>query len=315
MPAEFVVDFKEYGLEIVDPSTASLDKLKELGEKIVNCFKTNGFCYLKNHGVNEELLKDYMKVSRDFFDKPVEFKAKYPLGQDYSFGWVQVGREKPNPDRSVGDLHEAFNSLPINDTNWPPVDNFEMLSKQLFKAYKQLAFRFFDVLSLGLGLPIDFMRNAHKKLGQTGNGSVIRTIYYPPIQPDNIQAQDQVRLGEHADWSMLTFDFQDSNGGLEVKNPQGEFISADPLPGTVLVIVGELLQRLTSDMLTATVHRILIPKEESRRRVYRQASIFFIHSDDDYVVKCIDGSDKYDPISAIDYNAYRANVATKQNYK
>ena len=314
MSNELVVDFQEYGLEIVDSSIASPEKLKELGDKIVHCFKTYGFCYLKNHGVDEELLKDYMEVSREFFDKPPEFKANYPLRQDYKFGWVQLGREKPNPDRSVGDLHEAFNYLPINDTDWPPVDNFEVLSKQLFAAYKQLAFRFFDVLSLGLGLPKDFMRNAHKKLGQTGNGSVIRTIYYPPVQPDNIMAQDQVRLGEHADWGVLTFDFEDSAGGLEVKNPQGKFVSADTPPGAVLVIVGQLLQRWTSDMLIAPVHRILIPKEESRRRVYRQASIFFLNSDDDYVVKCLDGSDKYNPILTADYHAYKADVATKQNY-
>ena len=83
MSNDFLVDFQEYGLEVENTFTVSKDTVKALGDKVVNAFKNYGFCYLKNHGVDEELLKDYMDVSRAFFEKPTECKAKYPLRYDY----------------------------------------------------------------------------------------------------------------------------------------------------------------------------------------------------------------------------------------
>lgn len=308
MSKEFVIDFHDYGLEVVDPSTVSHDKVQLLGDKIVQAFKTYGYCYLENHGVDDVLLKEYMKVSRVFFEKPAEFKGKYPMGLDYRFGWVQLETEKLNEDRSAGDLHECFNYSPTYDDNWPPVDNFEMLNKQMLEANKELAYRFCDALSLGLGLPIDFMRNAHKLIGHKGNSSAMRTIYYPPIQPDVIKAPDQARLGEHTDWGTVAFNFQDKVGGLEVKNPNGEFVPVDPIPGTVLVTISILLQHWTADSLIGSVHRILVPKDESRRKAVRQAAIFFLQPDDDCLIQCLDGSDKYEPILSRNYISYRAKT-------
>jgi isopenicillin N synthase-like dioxygenase len=34
------------------------------------------------------------------------------------------------------------------------------------------------------------------------------------------------------------------------------------IPGTILVVAGNLLQRLTADSITAVVHRVLILEEE-----------------------------------------------------
>lgn len=311
MSDAFVVDFQDYGLEVADPSTVSQDKIKALGDSIVHVFKTYGFCYIKNHGISEKLLKEYMEVSRVFFEKPTEFKEKYPMGRDFRFGWTQLERAKLNEDRSAGDLHEAFNYEPTYDDAWPPVENFEKLSKEVFAVGKELAYRFCDVLSLGLGLPIDFMRNAHKLIGQRGNSSEAKTLYYPRIQPDLIKAQDQVRLGEHIDWGTVAFNFQDNVGGLEVKNPLGEFVPADPIPGTALVTVSMMLQRWSSNSLLGSTHRILIPKDDFRRKAARQSIIFFLQPDDDYLVKCLDGSDTYEPILPKDFWNYRADKSIK----
>lgn len=313
MSHDFLVDFQEYGLEVENTLTVSQDTVKALGDKVVNAFKNYGFCYLKNHGVDEELLKDYMDVSRAFFEKPTECKEKYPLTYDYRFGYLKLGTEKSNEDRSVGDLHEAFNYSATYDETWPPLDKFESTTKKVFTSGRRFAYRFCDALSLGLGLPIDFMRNAHKLIGQKGNGSILRTIYYPPVKYECLTVHDQVRLGEHVDWGTVTINFQDSVGGLEVKNPQGNFLPTDPIPGTVLVTVGLLLQRWTSDSLTGSVHRILIPKEENCRKAVRQAAIFFLNTDDDYTIKCLHGSEKYAPMLTRDFLSYKAAKATKLN--
>ena len=206
-----------------------------------------------------------------------------------------------NVKRPYADLNEGFNYTPGYEKGWPPVERFEPLAKEFYAASLDLAFRFCDALSLGLDLPIDFMRNAHKLAGKHGgNQTDIRTAYYPAIQDDTAIKPEQVRVGEHIDVSTVTFDFQDNLGGLEIQNSQGEFVQADPIPGTVLVNVGPMLQRLTSDRLVATVHRMLVPEDERRYKA-RQALLLFLNADDDYVVKCIDGSDTYEPIKWSDY--------------
>ena len=136
---------------------------------------------------------------------------------------------------------------------------------------------------------------------------IIRSIYYLPMTPDLKIKPDQVRLGDHVNINTLMFHFQDNIGGLEIQNPHGDFVPVDPVPGGVLVIVGLMLQRWTSDRLKATVHRMLVPTDERRFKA-RQAFLFFLHPDDDFVAKCLDGTDTYEPINIIDYFDYRVRA-------
>ena len=66
---------------------------------------------------------------------------------------------------------------------------------------------------------------------------------------------NQLRCGEHTDYGALTILFQDDAGGLEVRTREGHFIKATPIPGTVVVNIGDLMQRWTSDTLVSTVSR------------------------------------------------------------
>ena len=203
MSASNIVDFHKYGLDVQDISKVDQSSIRSIGKQLVDGFKTHGFCYLKNHGVNETLIKDYRTVSRRFFEQPEVEKEKYPLDARYVFGWVKLERETLNAKRSAGDLHEAFNYTPGYDREWPPVEKFEDLTKEMYSVGKELAYRFCDVLSLGLDLPLDFFRNAHQ-----GHLLEVRSIYYPPITDMAGLAADQVRLGEHTDWGTFAFDFQ-----------------------------------------------------------------------------------------------------------
>lgn len=54
-------------------------------------------------------------------------------------------------------------------------------------------------------------------------------------------------------YSTLTVLFQDDVGGLEVETAKGVFVPATPIPGTVVINIGDLMQRWTSDVLRSTV--------------------------------------------------------------
>ena len=75
--------------------------------------------------------------------------------------------------------------------------------------------------------------------------------------------------------------FQDSLGGLEVRNVDGDWIEAKPIPGAILVNVGDMLECLSGGVYPSTRHRVTVPKEESRRKSSRQSIALFANPDDD----------------------------------
>ena len=85
----------------------------------------------------------------------------------------------------------------------------------------------------------------------------------------------------------------------------GHWVAATPVPGTILLNAGDLLQIWTSGRYPATVHRVLVPREEIRRRSKRQSMAFFVAPDNDVIVSPADGSSKYPPISALEYLTMR----------
>ena len=66
---------------------------------------------------------------------------------------------------------------------------------------------------------------------------------------------------------------------------EGGWIQADPLPGCLLVNVGDLLEAVSGGRYPATRHRVRVPEQELRRRTSRQSIVFFVHPDDE--VACI----------------------------
>lgn len=300
-----VIDFAEYGLNVENTKDVSENTLRSLGDNLKTVFSTIGFCYLKNHGVDMNLVSDFMRISRDFFEQPEDIKRKYAVSTEVKNGWIGFGHEKLNPERQA-DLKESFSYTPSFDlSSWPTVDCFEDQLKKIYDECTRLCYRFLEVLSVGLGLPRDFMANAHKLIGKKGNPTALRSLYYPPVPKDSDIKAGHIRCGEHTDYGTVTFLFQDDIGGLDVKSPGDGYIPASPISGTLLVNIGSLLQRWTSDALIATEHRVLIPEEELRRRTVRQSVVFFVLSDDDFVVRCLDNSEKYEPIKTIDYLNYR----------
>ncbi|XP_060085102.1 uncharacterized protein LOC132564468 [Ylistrum balloti] len=297
-----VVDMSPYGLDVVSEDKVDKQTIRSLADAICRALRDIGFCYIKNHGMPQPMIDRMKAVSKTFFEKPTEYKKSYARPATSNHGWVALERESLNPERP-GDYKEAFNFNPCEETkNWPDVDDFEATIKDFYASGQALSLRIFDLVSLGLDLGDNkFMRNCHALIGQKGNCTAVRSLYYPALPPDKDIKPNQVRCGEHSDYGSLTLLFQDDVGGLEVRNMHGEYIPASPIPGTVLINIGDLMQRWTADYLTATKHRVLIPEEELRRRNSRQSIAFFIHPDDEVMIECLDKSNKYQPITSYDY--------------
>jgi isopenicillin N synthase-like dioxygenase len=123
-------------------------------------------------------------------------------------------------------------------------------------------------------------------------------LRYPELSSHVVHDSNQIRAGSHTDYGTLTLLFQDSVGGLEVKQNNGEYISAIPIEDSIIVNVGDLLQRWTNDRLRSTIHRVICSEKE------RFSIAYFCNPDQETLIKSfgLNGEEKkYEDINAYEY--------------
>merc|ERR1711892_1594899 len=191
----------------------------------------------------------------------------------------------------------GFNEDARFPTNIP---KFKTNLMDLAKRTVELSERLLKCVSLTLGRPENFFTNLHSRVFGENNASALRSLYYPAIQ--GFPPEGLVRCSEHSDYGTFTLLFQDEYPGLEVKLTSGGWVSADPFPGTILVNIGDLLEMWTGGRYPATRHRVIIPEEEIKKSAPRQSIVFFVHPDNQVVVKPVDDSaDDYLAVVALDH--------------
>ena len=106
----------------------------------------------------------------------------------------------------------------------------------------------------------------------TGGDSILRLLHYPPAAFDGAA----IRAGAHEDINAITLLLGAEEAGLEILGRDGHWIEVNPPPGAVVVNIGDMLSRLTNDVLPSTTHRVVNPAPE-RRGVARFSTPFFLH--------------------------------------
>ncbi|XP_006824075.1 uncharacterized protein LOC102801511 [Saccoglossus kowalevskii] len=244
--------------------------------------------------------------SANFFTLPTETKVKYSRPDNSNHGYVAIGSECLSANRP-GDYKESFNYIPLKgeaNTKIFPNEEVPKFSQALTTLYQeciQLINRILEVVGRGLPIedPLLFVK-AHEGLNSEANMSTLRTVWYPPIQDDDLKT-DQIRCGEHVDYGSITLVFQDDKGGLQMACEDGSFIDVKPEKGGVFVNLGYLMERWTSDTLKARVHRVVNPESSEIKKQARQSLICFVNPDKACIIKCVDRSNKYPPITSMDF--------------
>ncbi|MBE9045199.1 isopenicillin N synthase family oxygenase [Pleurocapsales cyanobacterium LEGE 10410] len=265
-----------------------------IAAKIYRACHEIGFMYLKNPGIDSDLITETFKRSQEFFNLTLAEKNQLAWSDKFSNrGYVGVGRERLD-DSKPGDLKEAFNigkeidptrssttqpSLSCN--RWLEEDeSFRDTMLDFFSACNNVAMNLCEAMAIALSLPKSFLADRHDKQDNT-----LRLLHYPPIE--QTPSPEQLRAGEHSDYGSFTFLFQDAVGGLEVRNADGEWIEAPLILGTVLVNTGDLMQRWTNHVFCSTKHRVRIPHEQKAKQS-RYSIAYFCHPNHDTEISCLE---------------------------
>eukprot|EP01092_Planopodium_desertum_P003037 TRINITY_DN15180_c0_g3_i2.p2 TRINITY_DN15180_c0_g3~~TRINITY_DN15180_c0_g3_i2.p2 ORF type:complete len:177 (-),score=51.43 TRINITY_DN15180_c0_g3_i2:166-696(-) len=110
--------------------------------------------------------------------------------------------------------------------------------------------------------------------------SILRPIHYPPITTDDIP---NVRAGAHGDINFITLLVGASAAGLEVQSHDGDWVPFTSDADTIVVNIGDMLQRLTNHVYPSTIHRVVNPPGELARQP-RYSVPFFLHPNPDFLI-------------------------------
>ena len=268
-----------------------------VGAELARAATEVGFLYVRNHGVDAAVVERARGAALEFFRMPEAAKreagtnqyhhgylkpgstkmyddARLDLKESFNWGFERDGACGAASVARSGDGPEVGAS-PRNPADDPPDDSLDNSSANppdnplvgpnvwpaampalrtsvhpWFEAASGCAEDLLRGFALGAGLdPEHFIRLRDRPVSR---GSL---QYYPP-QPDGAE-EDQFGVAPHTDFGVLTVLCQDEVGGLQIRRHTGEWIAMPPIPGTLVVNIGDLLQRWSNRRYRSTVHRVI----------------------------------------------------------
>ncbi|KAI8613337.1 hypothetical protein BC830DRAFT_484310 [Chytriomyces sp. MP71] len=319
-----IIDFSVF----IDPNASASDRSK-VAIDLVAAFTRSGFVYLKNHGIPGDAVQRMFEHSKEFF--ALDEARKEAVAWDNitsNRGYVRVGKEKLSDLDKNGraedikklneispDIKESFcireDSPAISFKNRYPSSEFGRKCDAFFQILKKLNVTVMSALALGLGLDESFFSFSTRK----GGNNTLRLHHYPRVHVSEINEHSR-RCGAHSDYGAITFLFQDSIGGLEVLDEATQkYLQVVPIPNTIVVNIGDLLQRWTNDHMKSNLHRVVKPytMDEDGYLPARYSIAYFCDPDPDAFVEPIqrfvteENPAKYKTVTAWEYLRARRN--------
>jgi len=291
------------------PLTEGRD-LTELAKQLDQACRTIGFFYVEKHGIPEQVLSNVFAATKRYFDLPLAERMAHKMDDRFRRGFMPQGINQ-HPGYAP-DLKESYEvgvdlpldhplvvaELPLHGPNKWPADMpwLREAAEAYFKETWALGERLLKVFAKALGVEERFfLQYCKTPMVQA------RLFHYPPqtTPPD-----EDVGFGvaPHTDYGMITLLSQDPIGGLELRTLGGEWVSAPYIEGTLIINLGDMLERWTNDIYVSNPHRVV-----NRSGKERYSIPMFFNLDFDTPVACLptcqspDNPPKHEPIRSGDY--------------
>lgn len=246
-----------------------------------------GFAGIRNHGIPQSLIDGCYEAFRRFFALPDAVKREYHVeggggARGYTPFMVETAKDSRYPDlkefwhvgREIPRDSKYAADMPPN--LWPAeVPEMHEYGYGLYSALDALGSQVLSALALHIGLPEDWFADKTN----LGN-SILRPIHYPPITTPDVP---NVRAGAHEDINLITLLVGASAAGLEVLSRKGEWVPFTADADTIVVNIGDMLQRYTNHVYPSTTHRVVNPPGDAARQP-RYSTPFFLHPNPDFVI-------------------------------
>jgi isopenicillin N synthase-like dioxygenase len=265
-----------------------------------------GFIVLNPYQFDFRLVDDCYQVFKAFFKLPLATKQQYNIHDGGKRGYVprlqEHAKNSKNPDlkefwhvgREVDATHPLAQEYPNN--LWPnEIANFQQKTYALYQQLDLTALTMFRSLATALDVPKDYF----EKLTHDGN-SILRAIHYPPMT--EFEQPGSVRAAAHEDINLITLLVGATDSGLELLDRDGQWLAVDSTPEQIVIDSGDMLSRISNEVIPATTHRVVNPTDDASDRY---SMPFFCHPHPDAVLTCIPScvgqGAKYEDITGRDF--------------
>lgn len=296
-------------LPVVDISglaSADLQDRKQVASEMAAQAHRCGFLYVTGHGIPPYLIDGLMKLSREWFSQDLETKMRSFIGNSTNHsGYVPEGEEQfgdQPPDRKEAydinfDYCTSAQPFPMVGPNqWPRYPGF----KETVGAYYEAVYALAKLLFRGFALALDLPETSLVKHVNCPP-SQLRLLHYP--EPDQVSGAKS-GIGEHTDYECFTL-LLPTGPGLEVRRPDGQWMEAPVIEGTLVVNIGDMLEILSNGHLPATRHRVRAVNEE------RYSFPFFAACDYDTEIAPVPGLEPANPGAP----AYKSQICGEHLYQ
>lgn len=279
--------------------------------------RDSGFLLVTGHGVADATCDAVLAAFAAFFDQPLADKERAAVADvAANRGYSAIGREGLAYSRgevTPPDLFEAFNLGAENTTGayydrhraffapnlWP---EGSMALRAAWLRYEAAAAQVADVLLRAMALALALSETWF--VDQLEHAIVTtRAINYERPVAASDPEPDQMRMGAHTDYGVLTVLLADDVPGLQVFR-DGRWHDVRTPRGSFVCNIGDMLARWTNDRWTSTLHRVVPPPATVDGPVRRRSIARFLDCPPDLVVEtipaCIDTEHPayYEPVVA-----------------
>lgn len=275
-------------------------------EQLFYGLKDYGFIVLTDHTVDQKKVDLAYEYIHEFYSLPTEQKLKYAKSSGGQRGYTPFKTEhaKNNDSPDLKEFWHVGRELAPDspyvgvypENVWPSeIPEFKSVFLDLYNAMDESS----RILLEAIGRSLDVPPTYFDKMIKDGN-SVLRTIHYPPVKGEDVKKS--VRAAAHEDINLITLLVGATDSGLELLDRDGSWLPVQSKPGQIIVDTGDMMSRVTNDVLPATTHRVVNPDNDESARY---SMPFFVHPHSNAVLSCLDScvgeGRKYEDITAGDF--------------
>jgi isopenicillin N synthase-like dioxygenase len=326
-----LLDVPTIDLSLFRDGTA--EQRAQVATQVDEAARTVGFLQVVGHAIPAGVEAGLTAAMDGFFGLPMwQKKALRPASTELNRGYTPPKAERLSlslgVDSPAADLFEAFNigkeaedfpGLGLDEMQYAPnlwplrPESFEPAVLAWFGQAARVAREITRVMAVALGLDQNYFAGY-----QDHSLDVLRMNNYRVPQAPTQLEPDQIGMGAHTDYGIVTVLWADPIPGLQILDSEGVWHDVVPGPGALLVNLGDLLARWTNDRWISTLHRVLPPTDSEGRLVRRRSAAFFHDGNADAVISCLPGcaSDEkpalYESVTVSDHLAAKLNGSRGQ---
>jgi isopenicillin N synthase-like dioxygenase len=294
----------------------------EVAEAVDQACRSVGFMQVVGHAIEPDVIDAMLTAADEFFSLPLTEKlAAVPSHPGVNRGYAAMGTEALAYSLGVPsarpDLFEAFNIGPDDvdrsdpfyakdpyaffaENVWPDAPaRLRPALNAYFKQANRVALQLTEIFAVALGLESGWLSPFVDRSTAT-----MRVNHYERRPEDAPPDSEQMRMGAHTDYGIVTVLYADPVPGLQIVGADRQWHDVVPVAGALLVNLGDLTAQWTNDRWRSTLHRVVPPPADGSGSALRRSVAFFLDGNYDATIECLatcttpDNPPRYSPTTA-----------------